>query len=335
MEIKIKNFKSIQDISLEIKNLTILTGLNSSGKSSVIDSIRMLDKASKGELAYLNNQGGFKDLLCEWFVGKEEIKIIYKDPVKKCSLTLSSTGTPKFEGKFSYKVYYVGADRIGAQLYTQSFSKITDQTNFTDPNVCLSYFQQNRSQPVQKGLLPSGEDDKALMYAVEDWMEFISPNTKANVLDFPEIDIRSLRINNRRVSNVGFGISYIFPVLLGLLALSGQKDTILILENPEAHIHPKAQTIIGELIAKVANTGTKIILETHSDHILSGIRIATKEKVIPSDDIILYFLKLGIFDKEKYLSIKEQIHIDTNGRLSNWPTDFFDQFDINLERLLK
>ena len=61
------------------------------------------------------------------------------------------------------------------------------------------------------------------------------------------------------------------------------------LENPEAHLHPKGQRKMGELIAQCAANGIQIFLETHSDHILNGIRIAVKQKRLKGEDAKLFY----------------------------------------------
>lgn len=74
--------------------------------------------------------------------------------------------------------------------------------------------------------------------------------------------------------NVGFGISYVLPIVLALV--KAKKGELIILENPEAHLHPRGQRKMGELIARAAQGGVQVIVETHSDHILNGIRFVCK-----------------------------------------------------------
>lgn len=334
MRLSILNFKSIKQLDFDLKNLTILTGLNSSGKSSVIDSIRMLNRARLGKKPFLQNQGNFDNLLCEWFEKKKIIKIDLSYQASDCSLEINEEG-PIFKGNLPLELFYVGAERVGAQIYSHNFLEKTEKNDFTLLGNSLNYFNEHRFDIIEKNVLPNNEEDKALIYALEDWMQLISLTSQIDVKSYSDIDLLSLKINTRRASNVGFGVSYVFPIILSLLVTANRTNTLLIIENPEAHIHPRGQSILGELIAMVASSGTNIILETHSDHILSGIRIATKEGKIDSSNISTLFFELIEEKGQKFITSCKQIHLDKDGRFDNWPKGFFDQFDIDLERLLK
>ena len=132
-----------------------------------------------------------------------------------------------------------------------------------------------------------------------------------------------------RPTNVGFGISYSLPIIIA--ALMAETNTILIIENPEAHLHPASQSQIGQFLARVASLGIQVIVETHSDHILNGVRIAVKDGIIGKDDVnILFFARGAKF--EGNMVIKPRIYKD--GGLDNWPEGFFDQFEKDLEKLI-
>ncbi|NJO03887.1 MAG: DUF3696 domain-containing protein [Bacteroidia bacterium] len=133
---------------------------------------------------------------------------------------------------------------------------------------------------------------------------------------------------NINPSNVGFGYSYILPVVVsGLVAQSGD---ILIIENPEAHLHPRAQSRLTKFLAKVASCGVQIFIETHSEHILNALRIAVIEDdiAISNQDLsVLYF-----HDKEDgYFT---HIPIQADGKINIWPESFFDQNEKDLDIIL-
>jgi predicted ATPase len=106
---------------------------------------------------------------------------------------------------------------------------------------------------------------------------------------------------------------------------------MVIVENPEAHLHPSAQSKLGRFLAKIANSGVQIILETHSDHIINGIRIAIKKGLIKNEEVIF-----NSFSKGKKLgeNIVEKIFIDKEGKLDKWPKGFFDQYENDMMELL-
>lgn len=138
-------------------------------------------------------------------------------------------------------------------------------------------------------------------------------------------------------TNTGFGISYSLPIIVSCLL--AKKDRILIIENPEAHLHPSAQSKMGYFLGVIANAGVKIIVETHSDHVINGIQIAVAKKVIEHSKVTVnYFYREDKTDEElkedKVLGIKPQpsvksIQMNGKGELSEWPKGFFDQTQVD------
>ncbi len=141
--------------------------------------------------------------------------------------------------------------------------------------------------------------------------------------------------------NVGFGVSYILPVLTTLL--TAEKGNVIIIENPEAHLHPRGQSEIGKLIAKTVSRGVQVFVETHSDHVINGIRVAVKKGVIkPSDVNIAFFERKehAVVDDEgkeshEIFSTVRDITVDENGSLSEYPEDFMDEWNNQLMRLMQ
>lgn len=129
-----------------------------------------------------------------------------------------------------------------------------------------------------------------------------------------------------RTTNVGFGLSYVLPVLAALLSPAG---SLCLIENPEAHLHPRGQTRLSELAVRAAVAGVQVIAETHSDHFMDGVRIAVRDELIqPADTAFHYFERAGS------KTIVSSPNVDSDGRLSSWPTGFFDQHEDNLAKLL-
>ena len=129
-------------------------------------------------------------------------------------------------------------------------------------------------------------------------------------------------------SHVGTGVSYIASVIVS--ALSCKKGSLFIIENPEIHLHPGAQSKLLEFLSFLAARGLQIIVETHSDHIFNGLRKSMKQKRISAEQERVYFFKLD----EHYLSRPVFIKIDENGIIKNYEKGFFDQFDEDLDDLL-
>lgn len=135
--------------------------------------------------------------------------------------------------------------------------------------------------------------------------------------------------------SIGYGISYTLPVIVALL--SATPNSLIIIENPEAHLHPAGQAELAKLITLVASNGVQVFIETHSDHIISGIQLACKayEKDntmgISRDDVALYYFKN---DSNNRLHI-EPVKILETGILDYQPKGFFDQAENDMFQLYR
>ena len=106
-------------------------------------------------------------------------------------------------------------------------------------------------------------------------------------------------------------------------ALSASKGDLLLIENPEVHLHPSGQTQMGQFLGDVARSGVQLIVETHSDHVLNGIRRAVKGGRLTPDQVALHFFRPRSGEGAQVLSPQ----IDRKGGIDTWPDGFFDQFD--------
>ena len=119
------------------------------------------------------------------------------------------------------------------------------------------------------------------------------------------------------LTDVGFGVSQVLPVLI--LCYYADEGSILILEQPEAHLHPKAQSELADvLIDVVKNRKVQIILESHSEHLLLRLMRRIAEEEISADQTAFHFCEI-----EGGNSKAEQLKVDEYGNISNWPKDFF------------
>jgi len=131
--------------------------------------------------------------------------------------------------------------------------------------------------------------------------------------------------------NVGFGLTYVLPVVTAVLF--AHPGDLLIIENPESHLHPQGQARLGKLFAQAAEQGVQLFIETHSDHVLNGVRVATKQQLISPENV-------GIFFFERYLAEEHRTEIiqpiiDENGRINKRPKGFFDEWGNQLDELMK
>jgi predicted ATPase len=131
-----------------------------------------------------------------------------------------------------------------------------------------------------------------------------------------------------RPTRIGFGLIYTLPIITAALALD--KNGLLLVENPEAHLHPFSQSRIGVFLAMIAATGRQIFIETHSDHVLNGIRLAVRNKILPPENLLINFFERPMLESSTSIT---QIRTSIDGRLKPWPKGFFDQIENDLSRL--
>jgi predicted ATPase len=181
---------------------------------------------------------------------------------------------------------------------------------------------------------------KTLINQLNLWMGEVSPNVNIRttsissdnvILEYVFKQPNVGNTNRFKPENVGFGISYSLPVIVAVL--KSKPGDLLIIENPESHIHPKGQAQLGKLLALAAMNGVQIIVETHSDHIINGIRVAVKEGDIKSDETLIYYFEKVVQSDEQYSKITN-IEINPNGELSEYPVDMMDEWSNQLLKLI-
>ncbi|AIL44809.1 AAA family ATPase [Elizabethkingia anophelis] len=238
-------------------------------------------------------------------------------------------------------VHYVSADRIGPKNYyeNKSLNHFVSVGALGENTVNILHHKGNDkvNETVLEGYSKMfGENIEELSLTIEDntnyWINKIFQGAKIQVESIKGEDLLKLRINSDgkssyfKPTNVGYGFSYSLPIIVtGLIAKPGE---ILIVENPEAHLHPYAQSILAKFLSLVSASGVQVLVETHSEHILNGFRIAVKNSIVSSKETnVLYF-------DNKNDELFDKIIIDEEGGVNNWPKDFFDQSTRDLNYLL-
>ena len=368
-KIEADNFKCFEHIELEISYLNLLSGVNSMGKSTLIQILLLLRQSDEqGALErgiYLNgkytNLGVGKDIL---YTEAKENRIKFLVENDGCSLEtiydynnaadfLEQTAEVGVRTKmvlgdwslFGDGFHYIGADRLGPQSsYEKSYYEVWENKQVGNHGeYAVHYLHTHELENVEnESVLYDGEDNFRLLKQVERWMGEITPGVSLRMEDYGHSNRIGLTVHQAgsmgadyfTAQNVGFGISYVLPVVLSLLA--AKRGDLLILENPEAHLHPKGQRKMGELMARAAQGGVQIIVETHSDHVLNGIRLCAKNgKVDPERVRLYYFTRQEIQrdGEQKTVPIIENPILKSDGRLSFWPEGFFDEWDKAIDDL--
>ena len=309
--VRMRNFKCFDDVSIPLGRLTVLAGLNGSGKSSVIQSLLLLRQSGlnrAGEPAGLRLQGAlvdlgsFSDVLYEdapedtvtleiWFECGESVMVeVGRSAAREPHLrTWMGFDDAHDSPLYRRDMYYLGAERLGPRKTLPLLDQPESGTPLGTQGEHVLWFLErfgNRMVGDQVRFVDAKKDTLAAQTTA--WLGVVSPGVELGVDPVPNADMalasyafsqeNSPPTRAFRATNVGFGLSYALPMIVAFL--SAEQDDLVIIENPEAHLHPGGQTKLAELAATAAAAGAQVILETHSDHILDGIRLAVRNTVI-------------------------------------------------------
>lgn len=364
----LRDFKIHSNLNLQLGNITLLTGQNGMGKSSVIQSMLLLRQSYMGVFPMdgLNLKGDLADLGVANDVechscsdgllniqltnDKEnaEFEFVYDDTdgyETYLPATNKETQNKHFPecSLFTSDFQYISAFRFGPQKgyerdtnivqLKKQISKTNGQCEFAIH--FLNHFG-NKIHCTPE-LLFDNQNNDLLSTQVQLWMQQVFPRVNINIEpngnDF-KLNYKFSREGNPMTEpmaaiNVGYGVSYVLPIVIAVL--SSSPGSLILIENPEAHIHPRAQAELMKLLMKAAKAGIQIIIETHSDHIVNGALVA-----IVNDPEYLQLVKAYYFERDERLHISKpcKLEILADGRISNPPVGFFDQIDIDMRTIM-
>ncbi|MDE5814258.1 MAG: DUF3696 domain-containing protein [Muribaculaceae bacterium] len=346
--IEIKNFKCIKDFSLQLDRITVLTGVNSSGKSSVVQALLLLKKVfditsesptkSSFEIPCSSffNVPNFDSVVrigadfVEISGGPVSFEVIPEDRETVAVRRMIKEGE-HIPGWLSSKDFvYLYAERMGPRWESDLIDN-TDKYSGINGKYSASRLYEAMNTPKVEGdrLCPESSTDN-YQIQVDKWMTYI----------FGDVSLKAERLSDKyaqikvrqpmgwfAASSVGFGYVYALPIVLdGLRIPSG---SMMIVENPEAHLHPKAQSNMGYFLGTLAAAGVRVVVETHSEHVVNGIRRAAVSGIgLNPDEMKIYFFGEKTSDLKPLL-----ITMDDEGELSDFPEDFFDQVRQDMKEI--
>ena len=374
-DITLRNFKAFSEITVPLGNLTLLTGLNSSGKSTVLHALGLLRQSwEAGTLLsqpHLDSGFALNGDMVELGTGRDarHEAWVATDQSGAGNIEIAVSGsTENLDGKWSWSAGYAADDDF-LEFTGEPFD--TDWLNlalFSDGfqylradriNPAASYPRSTRSRRGFLGargeytvnVLRQHQDDETvqlvhhpaaisatLLRQTEAWLGHLCPGINLTASGIEGTDTVQLAYshgtggikssNKYRPTNVGFGLTYVLPIIVACLTAS--PDGLIMIENPEAHLHPRGQSAMAELIVRAAATGAQVIVESHSDHVLNGIRIAVKQNLLSPTSLRLLYFRNNIDSNTPF----EMINVGPTGTISQWPEGFFDEWDRALDDLI-
>lgn len=372
-KIVLKNFKTFDDEEFSIAPLTLITGINGMGKSSIIQALLLLKQ--NYEIKYLQTKNvmllkqDFIDLesaedLCYFKADERTVSITITDENLESKLQntylwqLDASVADKRELPYTYSgpdmldalplfssdFIFLEAERWGPRSEYEKRYERTYNTKLGIQGELTPAFMNNAMnnnleigiQDMKNEHLP--KDSTQLTENVNAWMSQIMKlpvKTATNSISDTKIKLEykfeGYKGKSFSALQVGFGFTFVLPIVTALL--QAQKGDLIIIENPEAHLHPAAQVELGLMIAKTVSNGVQVVLESHSDHILNSLRLARKTGILSEKDVNLIFAQRDLVSGTG-ISFINEIKIKDSGKLTQRPEYFFDTWDDVLTKLI-
>ena len=334
-------------------NITLLTGANSAGKSSVIQSLLLAKTVSETivdnpELEkipiplkndkYAMDLGYFYDISnanrdnYDINISFQGIQLGAKEEDNEedgndVYFTIKSSDRLALKKIFLQGFTYMCADRM-APHYEYEYIK--------DATICDCHGKNTGDIINNNDFLFKTDSRRSINYTediklrrqLNEWIDYIFPGIEIEL----EKGDKTYKIkdHDNAAPNIGFGITYALPIIVSGLTIP--ESGMLIVENPEAHLHAKAQSNMGYFLARMAAAGVRVIIETHSEHIVNGIRrmIVEGKTKMSHEDMTIYFFQNKNGEKDII-----EITMDEFGNLSEFPEDFFDQVRQDMFKLME
>ena len=375
--IDLRHFKCFETLKLPLQVLTLLSGGNASGKSSVLQALVLLHQTMREH--EWSSRLMLNGATVRLGTAADVIDQVYGRHV--CGISLFDADAARFDWEFKGERHEMsmsvvraraetgmgdGWDLDGSQPLHYLMPATRGEHALADRLRTLTYLTAERLGPREHYLFddpqltpvvgPRGEYAVSVLHSgrdirvsdtlviedvpptrfrqVEAWMARFFPGCVLAIDQIPRANALTLGIrvssgtDFHRPVHTGFGLSQVLPIVVAALSANG--NDLLLIENPEVHLHPAAQAAMGNFLALVASAGVQVIVETHSDHVLNGIRRAVKSGLLSHENVALHFFRPRTEATDGIGPQVESPAIGPDGNIDSWPDGFFDQFDYDM-----
>lgn len=315
-QIKLQNFKCFKKVNINLKNFNVVCGPNSSGKTTINQSILLhlqnnrIDKEhfiTNGKYVHFDDYAEIKNSTTS--SDKSVVIELLNNKNRKRKIIISSEDDGKkikckeyvseFDMLDEKNIFYLSANRIGPE---DVYNKFTNELIEQYGQNAIGFLAKYQNQPIDEkyAFIKSPTKDYQFIKEINYWLHEIVEE-QVHVTELSRTDkstatysheINPLEVRNK---NTGSGVSYVIAIIVMTFSLAIKENTenpLIIIENPEIHLHPLGQIKLMTFL-KFMSQFCQIILETHSDHIIKNFLQYTNGQVIKlnKDYVPIYYNK--------------------------------------------
>lgn len=366
-QIELSNFKCYRSAKIGLSALTVFSGQNAVGKSTVLQAFRLMRQLALrqggGDVVPIDGPlvrfGGVDGLvnsrIPRGLDARVDIAVAGDLETDAARVSLERIDPERMEAHGEMRLasdvassrsaltepdfVYLSADRISPDDafgypdmdFGYRCNPMGNRGEFAAWHLGVAY---QKKLPIAGFVHPKSDGRETFGQQVSLWMSGLGQELQVEPRMYDEIRSAGFRFAvwegdsfSKWYSpiNVGFGLTHGLPIFVALL--SRRKGALVLIENPESHLHPKAQVEMGRFLSKAASLGIQVMVETHSDHVLNGIRLSVKEKILSPDEVALNFMTT---DAGEVSVVRPNLL--PSGAVDAWPRGFFDEYEnVSLE----
>lgn len=358
-KISFKNYKLFKEKqTLELKPITILIGKNNSGKSAVLKLPTMISGSLRGDFSApleLKNDDvviglSYEDLFYNKEITTSPLEFLIESETEKLEFSISGNRSYNINiSKYIYNNQEVNvkgkfngllSNEIEVNSLTLNFDYIDSFRKFTSPQFSDVFSEYNKiglsGENAFKLMAQYHKNGVNVLQDIKKWFKENFEGWEINVKDSSgsivsyEIVLSNQKIAPINIFNTGSGIKQSLPLIVRSY-MPVEEETLIIIEEPETHLHPSAHGNLAERFVNSykENNKRKYLIETHSENFILRIQRLIADKTLTKEDVKIYYVD---YDENEFCSSLKEIIIEDDGEIENWPDNVFNE---SLDEVIK